>query len=95
MGLFFSERGDLSKVWYWIIVVVLVFAAIGAASQTTPFMQTSITPPAAQEKLTQDTLPAAEGLRTLDTRAREQRRKDTLEWSDSVSLIRPAGLESV
>ena len=55
MGLLFSERRDLSNIWYWTIVVVLVFAAIGVASQTTPTLQNP-TPPAAQEKPTPPTV---------------------------------------
>ena len=54
MGLFFSERRDLSNIWYWIIVVVLAFAAMGVAGQTTP------TPPAAQKQPTPDLSPTVE-----------------------------------
>ena len=54
MGLLFSERGDLSKVWYWTIVVALAFAVMGVASQTTPTL------PAVQENPTPDTSPTVE-----------------------------------
>ena len=54
MGLLFSERRDLSNIWYWTIVVVLAFAAMDVAGQTAP------TPPAVQEKPTPDTSPTVE-----------------------------------
>lgn len=55
VGLLFSERRDLSNIWYWTIVVVLAFTAIGVAGQTTPTLQIP-TPPAAQEKPTPPTV---------------------------------------
>lgn len=55
MGLFFSERGDPSKVWYRTVMVVLAFAALGVAGQTTPTLQNP-TLPAAQEKPTPPTV---------------------------------------
>lgn len=66
MGLLSSERGDLSNIGYWTIVVVLAFTAMGVADQTTPSTQLP-TPPAVQEKVTLDTLPTAEDAETVST----------------------------
>ena len=79
MGLLSSERGDLSNIWYWTIVVVLAFAAMGVADQTTPATRTP-TPPAVQEKVTLDTLPTAEDAEIVSAAAdvETQRRFDNL-----------------
>ena len=71
MGLLFSERRDLSNIWYWTIVVVLAFAAIGVAGQTTPTLQNP-TPPAAQEK---PTSPTVEEKRTGDNASVDVQRR--------------------
>lgn len=68
MGLYSSERGDLSKIWGWTIVLTLTFAGMGASGQTTPSTQTPI-PPTAQEKSTPDASSAVEDTQTLDNTA--------------------------
>ncbi len=95
MGLLFSERRDFSKIWYWTVVVVLAFAAMGVASQTAP------PPPAAQENPTPETSPAVKDP-AIDNTADEveiQRRfndlrrellddrADTINWWLTVALI--------
>ena len=59
MGLLFSERRDLSNIWYWTVVIALAFASMGVADQKPPSSQTSV-PLAAQEKVAPDTPPTAE-----------------------------------
>ena len=80
VGLYSSERGDLSKIWGWTIVIALAFTAMGVAGQTTPSMQTP-PPLAAQEKSTPDTPPTVEDTETADNTAVDvdiQRRFDKL-----------------
>lgn len=79
MGLLSSERGDLSRVWYWTVVIALAFAAMGVAGQTTQSTQTSA-PLAVQEKVTPDTLPTAEDAEVVSAVAdvETQRRFDEL-----------------
>ena len=71
------KRGDLANIGYWTIVVVLAFAAMSLADQTTPSTQLP-TPPAV--KVTLDTLPAAEDTEIESTAAdgETQRRFDNL-----------------
>ncbi len=101
MGLLSSERGDLSKIWAWTIVLALAFAALGVAGQTTPSTQTPILP-AVQEKPTPDTSPTVEDTRALDNpvddgeiqrRFNDLRRQllddraDTINWWLTIALI--------
>ncbi len=101
MGLYSSERGALSKIWCWTIVVVLVLAAMGTVGQTAPSTQDP-TPPAAQEKPTPDTSAAVEDTKTVESAAvdveiqrrfNELRRKllddraDTINWWLTIALI--------
>ena len=74
MGLLFSERGSLFNLWYWTIVVVLAFAALSVADQTTP------TPPAVRENPTPDTPPTLKDSATENIAAdfETQRRFDNL-----------------
>ena len=74
MGLFFSGKKDFSDIWHWTIVVVLVFAVMGVASQTTP------TPLAVQKQPTPDLSPTVEDS-AIDNTAADleiQRRFDNL-----------------
>lgn len=80
VGLYSSEKGDLSRIWGWAIVIALVFAAMGVAGQTTPSMQTP-PPLAAQEKSTPDMSPTVEDTETVGNTAVDvgiQRRFDKL-----------------
>ena len=80
VGLYSSERGDLSRIWGWAIVIALVFAAMGVAGQTTPSTQAPI-PLAAQGKPALDTSPTVQDTQTLDNTAGDaeiQRRFDKL-----------------
>ncbi len=65
MGLLSSERGDLSKIWGWTIVLALAFAVMSEADQTIPSTQP---PPApvVQEEHTPEALPTVEGEETAD-----------------------------
>ena len=77
MGLYSPERGDLSNTRYWTIVIILAFAAMSVAGQTTPSAQ-PLTPLEAQEK---PTLPAVEEKKTEDNASVDvdiQRRFDEL-----------------
>ena len=65
MGLLSSERGGLSKIWYWTVVIALAFTAMGVAGQTTQSTQTPA-PLAVQEKVAPDILPTSEDTETVD-----------------------------
>ena len=79
MDFLLPKRGDLANIEYWTIVVVLAFAAMGVADQTTPSTQFP-TPPAVQEKVPPNTLPTAEDTEIESTAAdvETQRRFDNL-----------------
>ena len=80
MGLYSSERGDLSKIWGWTIVIALALSAMGVAGQTTP--STHPPPPAIQEEPTPEASPTVEGTGTADHTAIDvetQSRFDKLE----------------
>jgi hypothetical protein len=74
------ERGDLSKIWGWVVVLALAFVAMGVVGQTTPSTQAPI-PLAAQGKPALDTSPTVQDTQTLDNTAGDaeiQRRFDKL-----------------
>ena len=101
MDFLLPKRGDLANIEYWTIVVVLAFAAMGVADQTTPSTQT-LTSPVVQEKPELNTSPAVEDRQALDNIAGEaeiQRRfndlrrellddrADTINWWLTIALI--------
>ena len=101
MGLLSSERGDLSEIWGWTIVLALAFAVTSAADQTTSSTQPPPAP-AIQEEPAPEALPTVEGAETADHTAVDveiQRRfndlrrellddkADTINWWLNIILI--------
>ena len=101
MGLLSSERGDLSKIWGWTIVLALAFAVTSAADQTTSSAQPSPAP-AIQEEPAPKALPTVEGAETaaytavdveIQHRFNDLRREllddkaDTISWWLNIILI--------
>ena len=66
MGLYSSERGDLSKIWGWTIVIALALSAMGVAGQTTPSTHIQ-TPTAVQGKPTPEPSLTIEDKETVDS----------------------------